>query len=268
MRSLIRAAASSIASGRPSSRRGDPRDGRRIRVGELEARPDRRRAGDEQPDRLELAEGREVDARARAGRFSRSISDRWLVSGGAGSPGRGTPAPRRRGARPVVTRNVSSGIGAASRRRPAPRRRPARSCRAPAGPGRRRRLLDHVDRGARRAVGDARAAGDRRRHERRVADRVEGDEPHAVGEVIEPPPRRPAARAASFPCHPARSASGGASASSSAPASASSRSRPTNVVSCVGRLFGRASSVRSGGNVVGQPVDHRAGSVARARAGP
>ena len=36
-------------------------------------------------------------------------------------------------------------------------------------------------------------------------------------------------------------------------ASSSSASRPTNVVSCVGRLFGRASSVRSGGNSTGSP---------------
>ena len=36
-------------------------------------------------------------------------------------------------------------------------------------------------------------------------------------------------------------------------ASASSSSRPTNVVSWVGRLFGRASSERSGGNSVGSP---------------
>ena len=42
-------------------------------------------------------------------------------------------------------------------------------------------------------------------------------------------------------------------AASRAPASASSRSRPTNDVSCVGRLFGRASSERSGGNSAASP---------------
>ena len=41
---------------------------------------------------------------------------------------------------------------------------------------------------------------------------------------------------------------------SSSAASSSSASRPTNVVSCIGRLFGRASSVRSGGKVVCESV--------------
>ena len=51
-------------------------------------------------------------------------------------------------------------------------------------------------------------------------------------------------------------------------ASASSASRPTNVVSWVGRLFGRASGVRSGGKSRTAGRRPRPGRAARARAGP
>ncbi len=63
-RSLIRAAASSMASGMPCRRAADRGHGRRVGVRDGEPWPDGDRAGDEQPDRLVLAERRRGRARA------------------------------------------------------------------------------------------------------------------------------------------------------------------------------------------------------------
>ena len=103
------------------------------------------------------------------------------------------------------------------------------------------------------ALGDAEGAGDARRDEHRVADRLERHEEDAVGEVVGRPAPRAGATAGSCRSRPARSASAAGSLASSRPAASSSASRPTNVVSWVGRLFGRASSDRSGGKSAGRP---------------
>ena len=103
-----------------------------------------------------------------------------------------------------------------------------------------------------RPLRDAEGAGDPRCDEHRVADRLERDEEDPSG-------KSSAARAASWsdslvlPVPPGPvSVSSRVSARKRA-ASSSSASRPMKVVSCVGRLFGRASSVRRAGNSLGRP---------------
>ena len=80
-----------------------------------------------------------------------------------------------------------------------------------------------------------------------------GDEEDAVREVVRRPWPRAGARAGSCPSRPGRSASAAGSWPSRPAASSSSASRPTNVVSWVGRLFGRASSDRRAGKSAGSP---------------
>ena len=96
-------------------------------------------------------------------------------------------------------------------------------------------------------------AGDPGRDEHRVADRLERHEEDAVGEVVRRTRRELRATAGSCRSRPARSGSAAGSSPGAPAASSSSASRPMNVVSWVGRLFGRASSVRSGGKLDGRP---------------
>ena len=82
-----------------------------------------------------------------------------------------------------------------------------------------------------------------------------GDEEDAVGEALRDVGGELERRAASCRCRPARSASAAGSSGAGRAASASSVSRPTKLVSWVGRLFGRRSSERIGGKSVPQAVD-------------
>ena len=155
----------------------------------------------------------------------------------------------------VVTRHLTFGQ---RRRRSATiragRRRPARSCRGRAGPAARRsRSATPSTAPGDRAVGEAERPGDRRRDEGRVAHGIEGHEPDPVREAVRgcrgDLERQPGL------ARPARTGEGQQPGRwrSSPAASATSRSRPTKVVSCVGRLLGRASSERSGGKSAGRP---------------
>ena len=176
-------------------------------------------------------------------------------AGRAAAPG--TPARRRRAAatRLVASTRASGQPASAARRRAARRRstcsklsstsrtclpaqllgaagrasaaRPAPACPAPA------------------RWSAATSAGSSMRAQRHEKD--------AVGEALGRLRRRAGARGGSCPCRPARSASAGAPArADAAPPPARARA-PRSVVSWVGRLFGTASSVRSGGNSAGRP---------------
>ena len=223
------------------------------------AKPGRtaRRPGDEQADGLELVERVEVEL----AQLARQVEPLHLgqaagVGRGRAGPGPGTPArPRRAGRSRVVTRQRD--VRAAAQELGDDR----------AGVDDLLEVVEDEQHVARRRSSSASASmagraalsasaerpGDRRGDEGRVADGVEGDEPDAVGEVVgggrgdlERQPRLAGAARSGQGQQPGRPAS-------SAPASASSRSRPTNVVSWVGRLFGRASSERSGGKSAGRP---------------
>ena len=223
----------------PGADRGDRRG---VLVGDREARADRDRALDEQPDRRVLAERDQVDRPVpAAARHPLDARIRWLGSGGAGRPGTAySCSPETcRTARLVDdrldararARSRSATIGAAattcSKLSRTSRRRLSRSQSA----------SDSCDR-AGRALGDAERARDPRRDEHRIADRLERHEEDAVGEVVRAIAPRAGARAASCRSRPARSASAAGSLPAAAAASSSSASRPTNVVSWVGRLFG------------------------------
>ena len=206
-------------------------------------------AGDEQPDRLER---RPAASRSREGARAGSAApsrDRWLVSGGAGSPGTGySCSPETRSAMRVVTRAVRF---AASPEQVADDRRALddllevvedqqdplladatrRAHRPPGGSGCRAPAVD--------AMVGATSAGSR------TGSRATNQTPSGNRPRRSPPP---AATAASCPCRPGPVRVSRRVLAAGPAASASSSSRPTNVVSWVGRLFGRASSERSGGN--------------------
>ena len=235
-----------------------------------ERRPDGDGPLDEQPDRRVLADRGGVEA-ARAAGQAASARARTGSTGRAASaaPGPGTPARRRRGARPGWSRSTfRPGRGAEQagddRRR---HRRPARSCRGPAG----------------RAASPA-----TRRATRRSACRPISVTPTAAairgatsiwsrigssGTKKTPSGKSSATVVASwsdsrvFPVPPGPVIVRSRVVSNRRPASASSSSRPTNVVSWVGRLFGRVSGVRSFGNVGRQPVALHLEEPLRARAG-
>ena len=145
----------------------------------------------------------------------------------------------------------------AARPRLARRRPPARSCRAAAAVCRSRRYScrRHEQRlrpllRARRALRRSRratSAGSRDRRQRDERRRRRG-----IRRAARP---RPAGPGASCPCRPGRSASraGPPAGASRAATAATSRSRPISGVGCTGRLLGRPSSVRSGGNSAGRP---------------
>ena len=184
------------------------------------------------------------------------MPDSWLGSGGAGRPGTSyscSPETWSDGAAgddrldPGAARSRSATIGAA-----------ATTCSKLSRTRRRRLSREPVGRAIRSiepagALGDAERARDARRDEHRVADRFERHEEDAVREVVATIAPRAGARAVSCRCRPARSASAAGSRPAAAAAASSSASRPTNVVSWVGRLFGRASSDRSGGKSAGRP---------------
>ncbi len=97
-------------------------------------------------------------------------------------------------------------------------------------------------------------ARDRGHHERRVGDVPERHEPDPVGVARPRAPPRPGARAASCPCRRAPSASASRERRQQRRGSPPARrSRPTNEVSSIGRLLGRASSERIGGKSAGRP---------------
>ena len=252
----MRAAASSIASGIPWSRAEIPATAGALAL--VTAKPGRTddRPRDEQAHGLELGEGRRGRGRAAPrGRFSRSTSDRSAEVGWCGQARDRVlllagDAERDAGR---DERSAGSGSGGAARRRPCRRRPPARSCRGRAGRAQSpmsstsrsmavRALLSASPR-VRAIVGATRAGS-------RTASRATNQTPSG---------KSSAAAAATWsdsrvlpvPPGPVRVRS--RVVRSSPTASPSSRSRPTNVVSWVGRLFGRASSERSGGKVSGSP---------------
>ena len=98
-----------------------------------------------------------------------------------------------------------------------------------------------------------RVRSDGRGDEVGIADGLEGHEPDAVRDTRRRRSRRPGATGASCRSRPGPVNVSRRVRDSRSAASATSRSRPTNVVSWVGRLFGRASSDRSGGKSDGRP---------------
>ena len=257
--SLIRAAASSIARGMPCSRAAiaatagafsfvTRKSGRTAVARAMNSRT---------ASYVDSVAASIVRAPRPAGSPARARSAARGPAASAG-PGPGTPARPRRGAaaRDVTSADRPGRVAQQVGDDRAGVERPARSCRGRAG-----RCLpaEPLARGRRRPAG-APALGepDRRRRSADatsagLADRLERDEEDAVRDS------RSAALAATWsdsrvlPVPPGPVSVTSRFAASSAPASASSRSRPTNDVSCVGRLFGRASSERSGGNSIRSP---------------
>ena len=240
----------------PGADRGD---GRGVLVGDREARPDGDRPGDEQPDRLVLAERDRGRWRAiAAGRFSRSRPDRWLGSGGAGRPGTGYSCSPRDVERAPGSSTIALSSGAARSRSATTgaavddllevvEDEQDAACRAAS-----RRAISAIGRAA--ALGEAEGAGDPRRDEHRVADRLErrrrrrrrGSRPTTVAASWSE------SRVLPVPPGPGQRQQPGRREQLGRPRRARA-SRPTKVVSWVGRLFGRASSERSGGKSAGRP---------------
>ena len=256
-RSLIRAAASSMASGMPCSRAAIAATAGAFSLVTAKAGPDGDGPLDEQADRRVLADRGRVERRARRrAAASARVRRGWTDRAASAAPAPGTPARPRRGAaarlvaiafRPGAARSRPAMIGPASthllevvedqqdalaaratRRATSAIGLLARSprCRAPPRSA------------ARRASGRGSAPAARRR--RRPGSVRRGRR------QLEREPRLPG------PAGPGHASAGGSSRAGDRPRRAR-RSRPTNVVSWVGRLFGRASSVRSGGNSVGSP---------------
>ena len=126
--------------------------------------------------------------RSPLGRFSFSRSDRARRSRGTGRPGTGySCSPGHAEGRPARRDDRQPLAGSQEVRddRRA-RRSPARSCRARAGRGDPASHSTRRSRGAHRAGGldEAERAGDPRRDERRVPDRLERHEPDAVAELV------------------------------------------------------------------------------------
>ena len=193
-------------------------------------------------------------SRSSRGRFRRSISDSRLTSGGAGRPGTGySCSPETRSGIRVVTSafrfgqrrrsSATSGpasvtcskLSSTSRTRPAPTSSASTSIDG---------FVAFSASPTVRAIVGVTNAGSR------TASRATNQTPSG---------KSSAAVAATwserrvFPVPPGPVSDSSRVPRSSSPASASSRSRPTNVVSWVGRLFGRASSDRKGGKVSGRP---------------
>ena len=158
----------------------------------------------------------------------------------------------------LVARTVQPRAGAQERvgQRGAGVQRGARSCPARSstrfGPQVRRPSVARSGRPG--LLPHAQRRGHRLGHQRRVGQRRQLHQPDAV-RVARPARRpRPGAPGGSCPCPPGpvSVSSRVRGASSRAPPRASSRSRPTKLVSCSGRLLGSASSVRRGGKSAGQ----------------
>ena len=236
----------------PGADRGD---GRGVLVGDREARPDGDGPLDEQADRRVLAERDRSIGRASPPRFIRSSPVCWLGSGGAGRPGTGySCSPETCSDGPARDDRLDV-------------RRGAQQVGDDRGGG--DDLLEVVEDEQEPLVaqpvgerfGDRACAGSRRRRARsaiRGATSI-GSRIGSSGTKKTPSGKSSDDRAASWsesrvlpvPPGPVR-VSSRVGASSRAAAS-SSASRPTNVVSWVGRLFGRASSERSGGKSDGRP---------------
>ena len=227
--------------------------------------------GDEQPDGLVCREEGKVEGAASRGAACRPARSRPAGRGPAGpaGPGPGTPAPRRCGAAPAtVTRTLSPG---------AARRRSATT--APGVDDLLEVVEDQEDALAGQpldqdvAAGAAAGLGQPDRRRRSATRRGPGRGPSRAARRRRRPgsrrrPRpRPGGRAASCPFRPGRSGSRAGFARSS-PAAGELGSRPTNEVSWVGRLLGRASSVRERRERRRQVRRGSAGRGARARGGP
>ena len=234
--------------------RGDRRDRRRVLVRDPEIGPDGDRAGDEQPDRLERGEGRDVD-RALLGRQARQLQRRELAQVRRRRQPRdrvlllARDAERRRATsratdRPGASRRRSAMTGPASSTC-SKLSRTSRTClpaATPAGPSSALRApVSASPMPTRSGTRRGPARGPSRGHEEDpvgvALGRVRRDlqrEPRLAGPARAGERDEPVGR-------------------EQAPASASSRSRPTNDVSWVGRLLGRASSERSGGNSIRSP---------------
>ena len=202
-----------------------------------------------------LERGRVDRRRARPAAFSRSRPDIALGSGGVGRPGHRVL---------LLARDVQGGPAgdddldrrrarAAAPRRSAPRRRPARSCRGPAAGACRASQsasVSSIDRVGLSATPSVRAIRGATSIGSRIGSR---------GTKKTPSGKSSEARAANWsdsrvlPVPPGPVSVSRRVVVSRRAASASSSSRPMNVVSWVGRLFGRASSERSGGNVACSP---------------
>ena len=251
----------------------DRGDRRGVLVGDREPRLDRDRPLDEQADGLVLAEGGEVhDAASSAGQ-AQPLERRSAGSGsgGAGRPGTGySCSPETRSAARLVTITLRPG---AARRRSATTGAASTTCSKLSRTSRTRSVAQPVRRatsatGPGAGLRDADGRGDPRRDEHRVADRLERRRRRRR------PGSRRRRRAAScsdsrvLPVPPGPVSVRSRVVASSSAASASSASRPTNVVSWVGRLFGRASSVRSGGKSDGRPSAIDLDEAVRRAAGP
>ena len=233
----------------------DRRDGRRVLVRDPEIGLDRRRAGDEQANGLVRRQRRGVD-RALPGRQARQLQrgqlreirwrgearDRVFLLAGHAERRPGRDERRQAG-------QVAEELGDDRARL----ERPARSCRGRGGPACR-----PATPGGSSSAGRAPVSASPIVEAIREATRL-GSRTVSSGTKNSPSGYRSAAFAATcsdsrvLPVPPGPVIVTRRFVSSSAPASASSRSRPTNEVSCVGRLFGRASSERSGGNSTRSP---------------
>ena len=184
------------------------------------------------------------------GRFSRSISDRRLRSGGAGRPGTGYSCSPRHAQRDAGRDERSDRFG--QRRSSSATSGPAATTcsklsRTSSTVPRADVIGEQVDGGAGLAVGEPERPGDGRRDEGRIAHGIEGDEPHAVGEVARRPPPRPGATAASCRCRPVRSGSGaGSSAAARPPRPARARARRTRSAGSAGCSVARRASAAAG----------------------
>ena len=236
----------------PGADRGD---GRGVVVRDLEVGPDGERPRDEQPDGLVL--GHEVGGdRPLVAREVQllEVGHREQVDAGPAGPGPGTPARRRPGAGPGSSRSPgASARPGGGRRRPGRRRSPARSCRGRAAPCAR----PATPRAGRAATSPRSRQG---RTSSRSATRTRaGSRTGSSATNHAPSSYSWATSAASWsdsrvlPVPPGPVSVSSRVVASSSPASFSSASRPTKLVSCVGRLLGRLSSDRIGGKSTWRP---------------
>ena len=135
-------------------------------------------------------------------------------------------------------------------------------------PPARKRLGDARGHRQARLRGDTQHGGHRVRHRRRVADRGQLHEPHAVSELAGQLGRDLERQAGlAHPTHPRqRHQPMGSHQFGQLPSPRSSR--PTKLVAITGRFPGTASSVRSGGNSTPQPARRGPGTDARHPTGP
>ena len=168
--SLIRAAASSSASGRPSRRRQSSATALGVQLGELEVGPDVARASDKEPYRLRAPETVDLERARRVGKLER---------GDGVDPLFGDVERRAAGDEERQAGCTREQLGEHRRRVEQLLEVVEHEQRPPAAQGGDQRF----ERSAFRPLDQAERAGDRGRDEVGVADRSELDEHHATGEL-------------------------------------------------------------------------------------